>query len=184
MTDCKQCLADHEARLSGVHNRLSKAEARVEGLTEAIIQHNNCGYPQKCDDCATIHKRTCWVLAALSTPAQPVEPQIGMAADLMALWNRECHPSLPKAKGIGSGRERACRARLKERPLDAWIEVIGRINASVFCRGENDRGWKASFDWLLRPGTAIRVLEGKYDDWKPVKTSRPIGRDYDAASDR
>ena len=30
------------------------------------------------------------------------------------------------------------------------------------------RRWRASFDWLVRPDTAIKILEGKYDDHKGV----------------
>lgn len=56
---------------------------------------------------------------------------------------------------------------MRERPISGesgWLEVIRRINASSFLRGETERGWKASPDWLLQPDTAAKVLEGKYDD--------------------
>jgi hypothetical protein len=41
---------------------------------------------------------------------------------------------------------------------------VKRIASSAFCTGTNDRGWRATPDWLLRPDTAAKVLEGKYDD--------------------
>lgn len=47
---------------------------------------------------------------------------------------------------------------------------MGRISTSDFCRGKNERGWVATFDWLLQPDTAIKVLEGKYDNrGKPTR---------------
>jgi hypothetical protein len=55
-------------------------------------------------------------------------------------------------------------ARLRERPLEEWRPIFQRINASDFCRGQNDRGWIATFDWALQPDTAAKVLEGKYDN--------------------
>jgi hypothetical protein len=47
--------------------------------------------------------------------------------------------------------------------LAEWRLILGRINASPFCLGQNDRGWKADVEFFLRPDTATKVLEGKYD---------------------
>ena len=30
--------------------------------------------------------------------------------------------------------------------------------------GKNERGWKANFDFLMRPDTQYKVLEGQYDN--------------------
>lgn len=61
------------------------------------------------------------------------------------------------------------RLRLKERPLKIWGEVFTVINKSKFCCGENNRMWKATYDWIISNETnAIKVLEGRYDDQKPV----------------
>ena len=35
---------------------------------------------------------------------------------------------------------------------------------SDFLSGENDRGWKATFDWLIRPKNFIKVVEGNYSN--------------------
>ncbi len=45
-----------------------------------------------------------------------------------------------------------------------WIDIINRISLSQFCTGTNNRSWRATFDWLLQPDTALKVLEGKFDD--------------------
>lgn len=86
--------------------------------------------------------------------------------DLLAAWNEGIPEGLRAAKGLNPERERSSRARLKERPLEDWVVIIARIRSSDFCRGKNDRGWRADFDWLIRSGTAVKVLEGKYDDRK------------------
>ena len=48
-----------------------------------------------------------------------------------------------------------------EEPAD----VMHRIARSRFLRGGGERGWVATFDWLIRNDTsAVRILEGVYDD--------------------
>ena len=64
-----------------------------------------------------------------------------------------------------SPRYRFARQRLVEQPdLDYWRTVIERIARSSFCRGENQRGWRADFAFLVRAETHVKALEGKYDD--------------------
>lgn len=84
-------------------------------------------------------------------------------AALQKLWNDTAHPSLPRWREMPPDRERFAKARLAERPLEEWRSVIERINTSAFCLGANDRGWMADPSFLLRVGTATKVLEGKYD---------------------
>jgi hypothetical protein len=82
---------------------------------------------------------------------------------LQALWNAEAHPSLPRWRELTDKRKQKAGARLRERSLEEWREVIRRINASSFLRGEKG-GWRARPDWLLQADTATKVLEGHYDD--------------------
>lgn len=95
----------------------------------------------------------------VAVPAKPSETPEA----LRALWNEVAHPSLARWQGLSSTRKASAAARLRERPLAEWRGLIERISRSPFCRGENDRGWKADPEFLLRPGTAEKVLEGKYD---------------------
>lgn len=94
---------------------------------------------------------------------QPETPPGGLHW-LARLWNEECG-ALRKCEGVSEARMRKIRSRLKEKKdPDFWRAVVRRIAASAFCGGKNDRGWRADFDFLLKPDTAERVLEGKYDD--------------------
>lgn len=95
--------------------------------------------------------------------ARPSQPK-----DLQLLWNTLTTEPLPKCRELGPGRRRGAAARLRERTLDDWRLIIDRIEKSDWCRGDNDRSWKADFDFLLKPDTAARVLEGKYDN-RPKK---------------
>lgn len=88
---------------------------------------------------------------------------------LARLWNEHKHPAMPEVDpsklSTASPRYRFARQRLVEQPdLDYWRQVIERIAASPFCRGENQRGWRADFAFLVRAETHLKVLEGKYDD--------------------
>lgn len=101
---------------------------------------------------------------------------------LMGLWNTLTVPPLPKCRELTDKRAKHARARLHDAILDEWAEVIERINASDFCRGTNDRGWIATFDWLLQPDVRVKVLEGKYDDRAVVDTRTREGRNVAALS--
>jgi hypothetical protein len=61
--------------------------------------------------------------------------------------------------------------RLSECPdLGIWREVIERMAASRHCNGQNSKGWRATFDFLLLPGTRAQVLEGEFDD-PPIRVA-------------
>lgn len=81
------------------------------------------------------------------------------------LWNTTTTPPIPRCRDLTTQRRKKMLARLKDRPLEAWRDVFQRIEASRFCRGQNDRNWRASFDWIVEnQDNAVKVLEGKYDD--------------------
>jgi hypothetical protein len=95
--------------------------------------------------------------------------------DLLALWNLTASTAgLPTARELSASRRKHAAARLRDRPLAEWRDVVTRIGASAFCRGAGPRGWKADFDWLIgSPDVATRVLEGKYDDRPRVSAAPP-----------
>ena len=80
---------------------------------------------------------------------------------------------------LTDSRHKHATVRLREKPqLEHWRGVVQRINASDFCRGQNERGWVATFDWLLQPDTAVKVLEGKYDNRTHLEKPREAPREY------
>lgn len=95
------------------------------------------------------------------------------AEDFAALWNAITHPPIARCRDLTSMRRRKIKARLTERSWEDWERVFQRIQASSFCRGGSERGWVASFDWVIgSPDVAVKVLEGKYDD--RAKPERPF----------
>ena len=76
-------------------------------------------------------------------------------------------PSLPSILTMGPKRVTAIRQRIKD-PfwLANWKTAIRKAAESDFCKGKNDRQWKADIDWFLRPDTVAKIMEGKYDNRK------------------
>lgn len=105
-------------------------------------------------------------MSAGADPKVAVEPEV--IHKLIEIWNQGCG-RLPQVKRSSSDRNRKIRLRWKDIPAgtvpeDYFGEVIKRIAASPFCNGRGTTGWVATFDWLLKPDSHIRVMEGKYDD--------------------
>ena len=92
-------------------------------------------------------------------------------------WNvmAEERNKIPKVVSMSPLRRKKLLLRRKSPDWDDRIgEVLEKINKSNFCNGENDRGWVATFDWLLaNDDNLLKVLEGKYDN--------RIGRNNNAA---
>jgi Helix-turn-helix domain len=71
---------------------------------------------------------------------------------------------LSKVRILTEARRRKLRATLQRLgSRDAWHEVIDGIYGSDFCRGRNDRGWRADFDFALQEKSLPRILEGFYE---------------------
>ena len=97
------------------------------------------------------------------SPAAQSAGADAMTDKLAKIWNQECG-TLPKVKILSKQRERKAKAAWSRHPSEEfWIQVIARIRASPFCTGSSDRGWVANFDFLVKPDTPARVLEGVYD---------------------
>jgi hypothetical protein len=105
---------------------------------------------------------------------------------LIDLWNATVTPSgseavrpvsttvcvaLPTAAATPD-RLRTAAARLREEPdLEKWRTGFRKVAASPFCRGQNERGWRATLDFVLKPGCLIKVLEGAYDDAREARSA-------------
>jgi hypothetical protein len=88
--------------------------------------------------------------------------------DIKRHWNE----SLAVSHTLTEARRNKIKTRWKDATFrERWQEAIDRISASDFCRGLNDRGWKADLDWFLHTDTLTKVLEGKYDNRNTSKAS-------------
>jgi hypothetical protein len=107
-----------------------------------------------------------------SEVASPPPPQI-----LADLWNQVCE-NLPKVRGLPENRAAKVRARMKAQPeLTFWVGVFRKCNSTPFLMGHNDRGWKATFDWVIEnDSNALKAIEGKYDGTGKPRTANEKAR--------
>ena len=71
---------------------------------------------------------------------------------------------LSKAQAMTDERRQKIRQRLNEcGGMAGWLTALDRIRQSQFLLGDNDRGWKASLDFILQRASFTRLMEGSYD---------------------
>lgn len=80
---------------------------------------------------------------------------------IMDDYNSVCS-RLNRLKGLTELRMEAAGALLREYGYDKLLQVFKLADDSDFLAGNNESGWKANFDWLMKPGNFLKVLEGYY----------------------
>lgn len=79
------------------------------------------------------------------------------------LFNETCK-SYSKVIKIEGNRRKSVAARYKEFGSDIKVfqSLFIKAEQSNFLKGNNDRNWKADFDWLINQNNMVKVLENKY----------------------
>lgn len=117
--------------------------------------------------------------------APPPAPLVCSPEAVVGAWNTVCGDVLPKVSKITPGRRDKVRVRCREdaaRVHGWWTSYFGRIRHTPFLTGENDRGWKADFDWAVESeSNVVKVLEGKYERAGPKKPVQPDLPDLNVA---
>lgn len=106
--------------------------------------------------------------AAVPSAAPPSLP----LALAIQWWNTSAQSAgLPLVQQVTETRRKHWNARAApERTAQWWQAYFAQIAAIPFCRGDNDRQWRATFDWAIRSEDVIaRVHEGVYDARKEPK---------------
>ena len=98
-----------------------------------------------------------------SRKEKSIEDIVNSPKDLFVLFLNTTK-NLPQPRELTPARERKAQLRLRERSLSEWKDIFERMDATPFLCGDNDRGWRATFDWIITTqDNAAKVLEGKYD---------------------
>lgn len=126
-----------------------------------------CGSRDQLNECTKPTKKTPRhkLPEIIGTPMVGFETFGELSPDaLLTLWNSSKSEKQRGSIKLTPDRLRKVKQRLEENPqMDFWSDVIRKISTSPFCNGENERGWVADFDFLIRPGTGTKAIEGKYD---------------------
>ena len=84
--------------------------------------------------------------------------------EVVEAWNDIAERrKLPKVAKITPERRRKLKARIQQNTIEEWRTALDAIDRSSFLCGDNDRGWKANFDFLLQPSSFTKLIEGVYD---------------------
>lgn len=104
-----------------------------------------------------------------------------IAATMTLIWNEVCG-FISRANKPNPSRTRRLVARWRADfggRADDWAVFCRRVAAAPHLRGENDRGWHADLDWVLKPENLCRIAEGRYEPKGPangeLSHDRPTG---------
>ena len=110
---------------------------------------------------------------AIASPT-PTESKKEVFNNFLNIYNQEC-TNLPKCLKITEKRKVAINKCLKEKiNEEVFKQICIKANQSDFLIGENDRNWKADFDFVTRSDKAMQILEGKYESKTKKQTSNNI----------
>lgn len=90
---------------------------------------------------------------------KPISPE-----HVIEAWNvMAVEAGVPKAKMTPERRKKLAMF-IRRHPIDDITEAIWAVPRTPFLRGENDRGWKASIDFMLQPSSFTKIIEGTYGE--------------------
>jgi hypothetical protein len=104
-----------------------------------------------------------------SCPQQADDGHRFRFADIQEAYNRICSPTLPKCMSATEERKRKAKRMVdlefngkrpfREHGLAMWESYFRDCLTNKHWIGENDRGWRADFDFVTNPKNAIKLLE-------------------------
>lgn len=148
---------------------VQEAIRQIESLTQFVIDHGT-----------EIEREA--LLARLKPVVSGLDPQkktarktesvaasLAVSNTVAKEWNMI--DGITQCRSLTNKRRQAIAARWKEEFWRLnWQQALEKIRKLPALHGKNDQNWVADIDWFLRPDTVARVIEGKYDTWKPTVT--------------
>lgn len=94
----------------------------------------------------------------------PADDLVLKPEHVVEVWNERAPTwGLAPIRKLTPQRRRKLQTRIRENSIDEFTEAISAIGRSPFLRGENGRGWRADFDWMLEPKNFTKLTEGTFD---------------------
>lgn len=132
----------------------------VQQVHNAMYTYNNDNndnndnkdiYTSSCDD---------------STP--PTHQKIDFSS-IKNYFNQNC-TAFPEVREMTERRKTTIRAFIKKHTEEDLYKLFDMAQASGFLTGDNSTGWKASFDWIIKPANTVKILEGNYSEKRSQKS--------------
>ena len=139
----------HQAQLRAIDEATKNPPGILQLFLEDLVEAGFLSFSQD-----TYHITYAIQELAKGEPARAVE-----------MWNStaERH-GLRRVTKLTKTRTAALRRRLDEYGLAGWRQCLTRVAASRFLLGDNDRGWKASFDFVIKESNFVRICEGVHEN--------------------
>jgi len=100
----------------------------------------------------------------IPSPVDEIETQVLKPEHLVEAYNAMAdRTGLPKAIKLEGARLRQAKLLVRKATVDDLTEAIDAIERNPWMHGQNERGWRADFDFLLQPKSFTRLIEGSYD---------------------
>lgn len=106
----------------------------------------------------------------ISGVAEDGKPR-AIAETMVAAWKDKLGGLLPVPIKLTAALQRSAILRWRDEfhsDQECWLSYLSAIRSSRFLTGENDRGWRADFEWALRPRSVEKVRQGCYDNRRPA----------------
>lgn len=108
-------------------------------------------------------------------PGKPEKSDSVPYAKIRDLWNETCE-GFNSVHVLSKSRKAKISVRVTEmggveKAMETIGELFRKVSESKFLNGDNDRSWKASFDWVFENDKNwVKVMEGNYDNREPICT--------------
>ncbi len=163
---------------SGVQNRV---ESGVQNRVESGVQNRNINKQNinktKQNKIEKESKEKEYSITAVEDTSKIVSSNnlshIVPYAEIVELYNSICVSLNPVVK-LTDKRKQSIGARYREYGYDIEIfkTLFEKVQASPFLVGNNQKGWQADFDWLMKPNNFVKVMEDKYKPKPQEKEQR------------
>lgn len=143
-------------------SQISKSLAKSANKT--LAESANAHYPNQLNTKDNITKEkkdnNNTVLEATKKPQNKIDFNLVMDA-----FNDAVEGKFPQVKKLNTARQNAIKKLLKEFDEPTFQNLANYFydfvdNSKPFHSGANDRNWVADFDYIVRPSTYLKVLEG------------------------
>jgi uncharacterized protein YdaU (DUF1376 family) len=97
-----------------------------------------------------------------AAPQLRARPQPQPVSEAVEVWNDACQATgWPSVQRISETRHRALAARLRAETLEGWRSAINQARASPYLG--HDPPTFFTFDWVIKSGNFLKLIEGNYD---------------------
>lgn len=80
---------------------------------------------------------------------------------IVEMYNNTC-VSFPHLQKLSDSRKKTIKARLNTYSIEDIQRAFELAEESNFLKGQNNRNWSATFDWMMKDTNLAKILEGNY----------------------